>query len=104
MPLAKVTMLQQTCVELTDARISHASRRHPYNEKFWLENYLIILDDSGYVIDKSGISYDDGEYASSIKLPTGTKGKVVVGYKAKSDVGSIKIYINDQYELNATIE
>lgn len=89
---------------LIEADISNINFHDPYNEIFWLDNMLNVIDDESYTLDTLDFSYDDGSYARSPKIADGAKAKVFVPYKVNTSSNGVKININEQYELNATIE
>lgn len=89
---------------LIECDISNISYEDPYNEIFWLNNMLSVTDSKGYVLETLDFSYDDGEYTHSPEIPNGSKAKVVVAYKIKSDETSININLNDQYTWSTSIE
>lgn len=84
--------------------IQNISYEDPYNNIFWLNHHLNIFDDTNYVVDDLNFSYDDGEYLGNIEIPIGTNAKILEGYKVKNGVQSLKITINEQYELNVMVE
>ncbi len=89
---------------LIEADISNINYHDPYNEIFWLDHMINVTDDESYTLDTLGFSYDDGSYARSPKIADGAKAKVFVPYKVNTSSNGVKININEQYELNATIE
>lgn len=89
---------------LIEADISNLDYKDPYNEAFWLDHMLNVLDDENYTLDTLGYSYDDGSYMRSPKIANGARAKVVVPYKINASVNSVKININNQYIVTTDIE
>lgn len=89
---------------LIEADISNINYHDPYNEIFWLDNTINVMDDESYTLDTLGFSYDDGVYSDSPKIADGAKAKVFVPYKVNTSSNGVTININGQYIINATIE
>ena len=65
---------------------------------------LNVIDDESYTLDTLDFSYDDGSYARSPKIADGAKAKVFIPYKVNTSSNGVKININEQYVVSATIE
>lgn len=84
--------------------IQNINYTDPYNDIFWLENYLNVLDETNYVVENLNFSESDGEYIGNAEIPVGANGKILTGYKVKNGVKKLNISVNEQYKLNVKIE
>lgn len=84
--------------------IQNISFTDPYNNIFWIDHYLNVLDDTNYVVEELGYSLSDGEYIGTIEIPIGAGAKIVTGYQVKKGVEKLEIIVNDQYRLDTEIE
>lgn len=91
-------------VVLLECDVENVNFEDPYNELFFLENYLSVIDNEGYVVNSYGVGYSDGEYKVSPKIPKGAKAKVAVPYQINSDIVELTININEQYTLVSQIQ
>ncbi len=91
---------------LVECDIENISYEDPYNDVFWIDQFMIATGDDGYIVDTLGYGYDDGLYSASstLVIPAGSKGRIFVAYNCGIDVQSISIDINGQYVLDVQIE